>query len=258
MSIFSDLQSSARKSGAPATVVLVFAIVGGYIVSWFSQGRVFGPNWAFHPAILSDSPWSIFTYTFSAPATGDWAIGILFAALWLWGMGASVERDIGAGRFVAFFFIMTTLGALAYFIGFLLLGPTSARPFIGPFMAIAAVTVVWGTRNPTACVQLMFVLPITGKWLAWVSAALVFLSTDSRTLAIFACVPLILAWAFAAEKLPIPYRAVPRDRRVRGGVGSPRESAYFDEVRKREQDRKERERLRKLFESSLDDPDKDR
>lgn len=257
MSIFRDIQDGVKKSGTPATAALVFAVIGAYLISWFSAGKFFGLDLAFHPVLASAKPWTMILYPFASPPTGAVAVCILFAALWLWGIGGSVERDLGAGRYLGFFFIMTVLCALTYWAGEVLTGDPAV--LWGSFVGIAAVTIAWGVRNPTSCVQLMFVLPITGKWLAWLAAALVFLSTDSPKLAAFACIPLILAWAFAADKLPIAYKGVYRSKRVRGGIGSPHEKAYYDEVRKREQDRKERERLRKLFEGSLsDDPDKDR
>ena len=252
MSVFRDLQYSARKSGTPGTVILIAGIIGCFLTSWFSQGQLFGANWfAMDPAVAGQRPWTLVLYPFSSFPVGEAFIFLLFDCWWLWLIGGSVERDLGAVRYVAFFFAMTFLGALAFWFGSALTG--DLRHLIGAFLPIAAVTIVWGTRNPNSQIILL-VIPISGKWLAWLAGALVFLSTDSPKLALFACAPLILAWAFAADKLPIPYKATPRSKRVSGGVASPREKDYYDEVRKREQDRRERERLRKLFESSLDEP----
>jgi membrane associated rhomboid family serine protease len=254
MSVFRDLQYSARKSGTPGTVIIIGAMVAGFLLCWLTVGRVFGPSLAMDPASALQHPWTLILYPFAGVPGANCFICVLFECWWLWLIGGSVERDMGSARYVGFFLLMAVLGGLAYWFGSALTG--DQQYLIGAFMPVSAVTVVWGTRNPNATIILL-VLPITGKWLAWLSAALVFLS-GSPKLAPFACAPLVLAWAFAAEKLPLSYKAVSRSRRVSGGVASPREKEYYDEVRKREQDRKERERLRKLFESSLDEPDKDR
>ncbi len=250
MSIFNELRQGAKRSGIPATVALILAIVAGYLVSWFSEGRWLGADMAFLPMRIGDAPWTVALYPFSERPTGDAAIGVLFACWWLWGIGGSVERDLGPVRYLAFFFVFAVLGALAYWLGSVITGVQ--RPLFTSWVPIAGVTVLWGVRNPTDTIILL-VLPIQGRYLAWLSAALVFLATNSPQLAVFTCIPLTLAWAFAAEKLPIPYRAVARSKRVPGGRGAPTRPEYFDDVRKREKQREERERLRKLFESSLDD-----
>jgi membrane associated rhomboid family serine protease len=254
MSIFRDLQQGARRSGTPGTVVLVAAIVGCFVVTWLTQGKYFGEDLAFLPSVATSKPWTLILYPFASSVAGF--VGVLFSAWWLWGIGGSVERDLNTPRYVGFFFLIALLGALAHWFGAVLMN--SEQALFGSFLPIAAVTVVWGTRNPDAIIQFMMVIPIPGKWLAWISGLMVFFSTSPQ-LALFACTPLVLAWAFAADKLPIPYRAVQRSRRVPGGRGAPTDPRYFDDVRKREKQREERERLRKLFESSLsDDENKDR
>jgi hypothetical protein len=49
---------------------------------------------------------------------------------------------------------------------------------------------------------------------------------------------------------------VRKEERKSAKATEKREQAYYDEVRRREQERAERERLRKLFESSMNDNDK--
>src|SRR2546421_141626 len=117
----------------------------------------------------------------------------------------------------------------------------------------SAFSVMWGRENPTATILLMFIIPISGKWMAWLSAALVFFQTQPPQLAPFAALPLLLAYLFAANKLPVSYSR--HDRRYTAPAKKTEryDRKYYEEVRRREQDRNERERLRKLFESSVNE-----
>ncbi len=136
-------------------------------------------------------------------------------------------------------------------------------PFVlaSAWIPLSMISVMWGTRNPDAPVTLMFILPLTGKWVAWLSAFLVFFAlAHYPELAPFAAAPCILAYFFAANKIPfLPFAK--SDQRYMGATKKWEryDKSYYEEVQRREKDRDERERLRKLFEGSLnDDPDKDR
>jgi hypothetical protein len=67
---------------------------------------------------------------------------------------------------------------------------------------------------------------------------------------------MLLSYLFASGRIPwLPY-AGPSTKYKPSKAQRAREQTFFDDVRKREQERTERERLRKLFESSFDDNDK--
>lgn len=221
-------------------------LAAAFLASYLTLGRFPGPGVAFAPGDFTSRPWTALTY-WLAPIG---FLGALFSVLWLWGIGGSVERELGTKRYVAFWIAMTVLGALGLQAGAWISGVFS--PLSGPFAPLAAVTVAWGTRNPNAPITFMFVLPLTGKWLAWLSAALLFFSTDAR-LALFAAIPLVLAWAFAANRLPMLPWSAGSGRRRQDAKGEKRFGDFIGKVKVREQERKDRERLRKLFESSLDD-----
>ena len=76
----------------------------------------------------------------------------------------------------------------------------------------------------------------------------------------FAAAPLALAYFYAANKLPfLQYGSTPSGIRGENPAGTRRvyKKEYYDEVKRREKDRAEKERLRKLFEqSAFDDKDK--
>lgn len=241
---------NARRSGGPGTVGIVVAIVIGFLISFFTNGQTLVPNLAFLPFDAWARPWTFATFPY-AYGPRD-LVAVLFLCLWLWGIGMSVERELGTPRFVGFWFTMTILGALCLWIGSKITG--QIQPLTGAFMPVSAVTVAWGTRNPTAEVRLMFVLPILGKWLAWLSVILVFFGTSPQ-LAPFAAVPLGLAYLFAADKLAfLPWSAGKRAKRDKKADKKVYDLIDRAETRKKERD--EKERLRKLFESSLSDDEK--
>ena len=95
-----------------------------------------------------------------------------------------------------------------------------------------------------------------GTWIAGLTALGVVVSYGAQNppAAIAMLLPLGLAWLFASDRLPIGYRS------GSGGGGSRRQrftvvrgakeydDGYFEDVKAREIEREERERLRKLFE----------
>ena len=256
MSIFRDFGKASSGNAAPVTTGLVIAIVGIFLLAWT---QIIPKGLAvyylgFNSALVAQKPWSLLTFPFASAGTSDEVIGILFLCWWLWFVGGAVERDLGPGRFLTVWAVISVLCALCVWLGAVVLQlPGSSA---GAWTCVAGLTVMWGTRNPSTTILLMFIIPISGKWLAWLSAALVFFQTEPHQLAPFAAFPLLLAYLFAANKLPVTYSR--HDRRY---IASAKKTdrydrKYYEEVRKREQERAERERLRKLFESSVNDDDK--
>jgi membrane associated rhomboid family serine protease len=253
MSVIRDFRRSAAASGAPGTVVLVILLIAFYLLAFLNLAPV--TELAFWTSEALARPWTFLTYAFVTDAR--WLIAIVFMCLWLWGIGGWVERDLGTPKYLMVFCLFAVLCSLALFIGAMVVGRHTV--LMSAWTPIAALTIIWGTRNPEMGVTLMFVLPIKGKYLAWLSAALVFFGTADPRLAIFAAAPLALAYFFAANKLAaLPYaRGAPSFSLPRKQEGKhPREDdRYFDDVKRREKEREERERLRKLFEGSLSDDD---
>jgi membrane associated rhomboid family serine protease len=254
MSVFRDLQSAAKNNAAPVTLALVAALIAAFVLMWTGVATAAIASFAFFPQIALSRPWTFLTYEFVVGAAGP--VGLLFSCLWLWSIGGSIERDLGRVKYLAVWFIFSALSALAVWAGSFAFHGIGAV-LAGPWPSLAALTVLWGTRNPNVSILFMFVIPITGKWLAWISAAMLFFSTSPQ-LAPFAALPLILAYAFAAEKIPFAPYATGRYGGSKAGAKHERyDKKYYEEVQRREKDRAERERLRKLFEGSVnEDPEK--
>lgn len=254
MSLLRDFSANARASGAPVTVAIVITWIATFILSLL---KVIGDaGFLFDTARFANTPWTVLTYSFAMSAG---PIALLFSCLWFWGIGGSVERELGSPKFLAVYIVFATLSALAVLLGANLLGTRAI--LAGPWVVLSTMTIIWATRNPEAEVMFMFVIKIKAKYLGWISAFLVLFSVQGQDvrMAAFAAVPLALAYFFAATKLPgLGYSRgasfTPRAKKVEmTGRGKVVREGYFEDVKKREKDREERERLRKLFEGSVND-----
>jgi membrane associated rhomboid family serine protease len=254
MSIFRDFGAASRRNAAPGTTVLVVAIIACFVIGWSVMHDLPG-NLLFeaNPSWLFSHPWSLVTYPFSDVQP----VSILFAALALWGFGGQVERELSTARFIVVWLAFSALAALCLLVGAQLFHLNNV-PLMTAWVPISMVLVMWGTRNPNTQMMFMFVIPIAGKWLAWLAAALVFFAVPAPEVAPFAAIPCILAYFFAANKIAF----LPYSRGDQKYIGKDKKwerynKSYYEEVQRREKEREERERLRKLFEGSLnDDPDK--
>lgn len=253
-----DLQGWARRQGAPVTLALMASLILAALYFWFTRLRgfeqfVFDENWLEKPWTLVIYPWAGMPF-----ASGLALMFFAFEMMWLYWVGTSVERDLGSLKFLLFWVVMTVLAGIFVWGGALSMNLPFA--LATPWLTISAVTVAWCTRNPTQTIMLYGIVPLAGRWLGWVTAITVILlmGNQAPALGAVAALHLAVAWVFAANRLPLVRYAhgvdfqAPNKEEVtgRGKVVSPE---YFDEVRRREKDREERERLRRLFEGSLDD-----
>lgn len=256
---FPDKVRSAAAKVGPVTLGLLVALIAVSAFGVLDEMKhadllAMTPGWA-------SRPWTILAYPFLADVHD--ALSLLFflcMVSWIVWMGGSVERDLGSMRYGLVWIAATILPAVFLLIGIGVIGLAASSGSVlaaGPLLQISALTVIWGFRNKTASVMLFAFLPLTGVWLAFLAAVICFVSyAHPPVLGVFACLHLILAWAYATDRLPaLKY----------GGATGPvmkykpskaqvqKEKAFFDDVRKREQERQERERLRKLFEASFDE-----
>lgn len=236
--------------GIPVTATLIAAFALAFLVAWFAQG-----NLAQYFALTSDwpnkAPLAILVYPFASTGNGRELLNWVFLCFWMYMVGGIVERDLGAKRYVVFLLFMTVLVGLAVFLGMELTHRESA--VFGPWALATAVTVLWGSRYPTAIVRLMMIFPISGMWLAILSVALLAFPYGPA-LSAFAAAPMVLPWLYATERIPfLPYKPQIVENPTRGQVKV--DDKYFTEVTKRELEREERARLKKLFDSEMSDDD---
>lgn len=254
MALMRDFQSQARRHGAPVTVAIILIAAANFLASWVSQGGAWNVLLVFLARNFPALPWTALTYPFAA--TMD-IIGLLLMGYWLWVIGAMVERELGTVIYSIFFALMTLIPALMMWVGYLALG--ALTPLAGLYLPVAAITIAWATRYPETTMLFMMVFPIKAKWLGWITAVLIVFSfgMGNPVLGFLAAFHLLLAYLYAANKIPGvvwgKHGFVPKKQ-----TWLPREKddRYLDDVKRRETERAERERLRKLFEGSLgEDPE---
>ncbi len=257
MSGIQDLQQKLRRSGNPATIVILALSGAVWIVSWLTMGR-FG----FKLSYASDfsQPWGIVTYPFASYGYGTAFVWILLLFYWFWWVASDNERLLGTPKFVAAFFAFALAGIAFLTIGGLLQRTTILEPgpnLSGLELVTAALTILWCVRNKTAGVRLFAVLPISGLILAWITVGIVLFGYGSLyqapLMGVFACLHLGLAYLFAEGRIPGVSASRPSETSRVLKAQEKRKSKYYDDVQKRTKEREERARLKKLFEGSLKD-----
>jgi hypothetical protein len=248
-----------RKSAAPGTLALIATLLGTFVISWIMRGALVNPlqfwtDWS--------HPWGIVTYAWASTGDGTGLFWFLIELYWLWWVGSSSERDLGTQKYLGFFFAATVAACLFLWVGLILVHPGVRLPILGgPGLAISALTVAWGFRNPRGTILLFAIIPVSGLLLAWLTIALTLFGYGSMYAApligLFAILHLGLAYLFATNKFPGVAYSRPVAPQGPLKASERQDKKYYDDVRRREQEREERERLRKLFESSMkDDSDK--
>lgn len=256
MRTYDDFQSRLRRSGTPATFILIGVLVVSFLAAWFTMGSGrLGRLLSFE--LDFSQPWGLLTFPFASQGDGRDLFFFLLMILWFYFIGTSVERDLGIPKYLGFFFGSAVLAAIFMFIGSLVL-PAARNGFLfGPSLVISALTVAWGFRNPRQQIMLYMIIPVSGLILAWLSIAITLFGFGSQfgspLMGAFACLHLGVAYLFATNKLPGFTYAKPAVEYRPSKAQMEREKAYFDDVKRREQEREERERLRQLFERSMRD-----
>lgn len=241
-----------RRQPAPVSLALTIVVILGALITW-AQPELMKKNFAFDGTAFPKI-WTLFTYPLVNPVlTGSAGpLFTVFLAMWLLNVGRMLEGDHGSKKFLGLWFALTLVGVL----------PLAIFKFAayGTLVPVAMMTVIWGTRFQNSTVMLFGLVPVLGKWIAVMSVLSVFFSYASSGSMFFAgilaCIGCGVAYLYAANKIPkVPYglrhgtyvKPKPTKAQIE------KEKQYYEDVHRREKEREERERLRKLFESSLGD-----
>ncbi len=252
---------SSRSTVAPVTLGLIVTLVLCFLINWVAMPeQPLFRAFALYAADVLSKPWTLLTHPFAI--SGGQVFGVAFSCLWLWMIGTQVERDLGSTKYLAAFFAFSILGAI-------LIAATASMMNLGYVLAgtsigLGAITMLWGARNRSATIMFFGIIPMTATILCIITAVftLLNLGMGAPLIGIVAMIPLALAWLWADNKLPLAYAGGPKN--IAGTKISAAEKKreeqrhkdYMREVKEREIERKERERLKDLFERSLiDDPD---
>ena len=251
MGMIQDFKAWTRRDGSPFTTILVASL--SLSTLWFTISRFQHLDLIGYAGYGLVRPWTLLTYPWgSLVVSGTSLIGFAFMMVWLYSVCKTIERDVSSRRTAILWFGFTLFGALCNFAGVLFSQTNSV--LLGPAIPLAALTVIWCTRNPNATIQVYMVIPVPAKvigWLAVVAIAVMY-GISKPVIGLCDCIPLALAYLFASNRIPglsygpgEVFKAREKSATTRGQVMY--DQAYFDEVKRRETERAEQERLRKLL-----------
>ncbi len=251
--------NEGRPSGAfkpTATFYLVGAIVACFLGGWVFSGQDNNPFFEYLAYSRDMSqPWTLLTYPFTAQI--EHVIWFALVCWILYQFLSDLERRLEAVGVIAFFFVMTLLGGLGYTLGAAIFGQSMFPPSLN--LPTEVVVFTWCLLNPSAQIKLMFVLPVPTRVLMWLCVAGIVIENgwSNPPVGFFAALPIPLAWLYVTNRVPgLKFGAVASVGEVKAKRKNDQEFRDFmGKVKEREKDREEKERLRKLFESSLSDDD---
>ncbi len=230
-----------------------------YLIAWlFLRGSLID-IFALDASSIARTPWAFITFPLASSGAPAEIISILFTCLWGYWIGRSLEKDTGSGLLLGIFGVLTLASSTAWVLGSM---AVNGSPLLaGVYLPMAALTIIWAMRNPEHTILLMMIVPVKAKYLAVITAIVTLFTAGgpSPLMGVFALLPLLLAFLYATNRIPgLRYAATPVETGQKKKTNQ-EFRRFQDEVRKKEKEREERDRLRKLFEASLiDDKDKDR
>src|SRR5712692_9607827 len=132
------------------------------------SGQAMAAQLVFVPAgLLHGRVWTPLTYTFLNLDP----IGLLFALLGLWLLGASLEQRWGTRRFVTFYFLTGALGALATALVAIVSPAVRAQPYYGNWSSLEGLIAAFAVLLPDAQIFLYFI-PVPARWMLPISAGI--------------------------------------------------------------------------------------
>ena len=128
----------------------------------------FSPWIALFPGELPRTPWTLLTY----PLFDQSLFSFLFALLWLWFVGGSLERTWGGRRYALLLLAVTLItGLVMSLVGWFVGGMV---PIYGLWLPLVGLTWAWAETDPYREVLFWGIIPLKARWLAWLDAILIF------------------------------------------------------------------------------------
>lgn len=135
---------------------------------------ILGSLLSLNPMIGFLRPWTLVTYPFFNGLIQEF-ISLIFGLLWLWFIGGSLERSWGSKTYGLFLFLTTLVTGVAMSLtGLIHLAPYTS--VYGLWLPLVGLTWAWAEISPDQEVLFWGFIPIKARWLAWISAAIVFFS----------------------------------------------------------------------------------
>jgi len=198
-------------------------------------------------------PWTFLTYPFAAVAGGRGILFLVFELVWFYWIGTSTEKSDGVKNYLLAFFGYTLLSALSTaFVGSLLGFPNLLA---GVWLPLSALTCLWCARNQTASIRLLGVIPVSGKILAVITAVgnLLMYGSGAPVLGVLAVLPCVVGWLHGSGVIFGKKQSMVVSGRGQKAQDPKEFDKFLGQVRSKEKERAEREKLRKLLEGGSSD-----
>lgn len=243
-------------SRSPVTFSMIGLLIAFFLLGWASPNLDFFMRLAFIPAQTLSQPWSLVTYWLVQPMSG-FVLWIFFEWYWIWLVGAPLEQKLGSKGLIVAVLVASVLTAFGFSIGAIAHGNTMAA-LVYPETILCCLTALWAAHFSTSRIC-FWGFSIKPMWLAVIFCviSILHIGVSAPLLGIFAVAPAALFWLFGqrgSEAFGVRKKVV-KDSRGREYGSQAEFDEFIDNVRSREKDREERERLRKLFEGSLEEDD---
>lgn len=148
-------------------------VIAGISVLVALLARADGGNLLHHllfrpSSVLRGEIWQPLTYALVYPLHAQGIFGFLISLYFLYMIGGQVEAVVGSKRFLQFFLAVPGVSALltipfAYLLGF------QGHAYPGLWVALGALTILFAHHFAHQPIYLMFVLPVQGRGLIWIS-----------------------------------------------------------------------------------------
>ena len=145
-----------------------------YLLSMFAQAGTLDFLALDTSAVFRGEIWRVVTYALIPSYSGIW---IIFALLFYYWLGEALERLWGSAKFTIYYLSGVLLTAAAVLLAALV---SNTQYYVaGADYVNSALFFAYAMTYPDAMVQIMFIIPIKMKWLAWIEGALYALSVVS-------------------------------------------------------------------------------
>lgn len=244
--------SGGRRTWSPP-VVLAGLMGLGWLLGFFIPGDIWPQIAALQIGPELAAVWRFVTYPFVF-GKGD-ILTLLFSGLVAYWTSNALSSRLGAAGMWKSWVLATVLGAVLWLVGALFSG---ASVLAGPNIPLAAFLCLWAAWNKSAKVMLFMIIPVPAPLIAILSVlgVLVAFGISNPLSGVLPALVPVAYWLYGDGRLRLPGFATQtgRDQKRR----KMDLQAHVDEAKRREIEREERERLRRLFEASLEEDPPDR
>jgi len=199
---------------APVIAILALTLLGTIVGAVLLRNGV--PALAYvglaPAAVWQGEIWRLLTWFFFAPGIGP--ISLIFWAMMLLVFGRDLCDAWGWRRFVGVYLGIGVLAGLGTCLIALAWRPLLGTSYMDSWRVIDALVIVWAFLFPTRQIMFNFVVPVSGKALAWITVALTVFFALLSGLAVFLphMIALVLGFAYV--------RGAPLLRRRWMGLGT--------------------------------------